>query len=46
MITASFLPQTIWLLMTDLTVQLIIGVVFPMLVIGLGIKFMRNIDKS
>jgi len=45
MITASFLPQTIWLLTTDLVVQLIVGVVFPMLVIGLAVKFMRNIDK-
>lgn len=45
MIDASFLPQTIWLLATDLIVQLIIGVVFPMLVIGLGVKFMRNIDR-
>jgi len=45
MITSSFLPLTIWLLATDLIVQLVVAIVFPLLVIGLGIKFMRNIDK-
>jgi len=42
---SSFLPFTIWALTTDLLVNLIFAVVFPLIVIGLGIKFMRNIDK-
>jgi len=45
MITASFLPVSIWLLATNLIINLVVGIVFPLLVIGLGIKFMRNIDK-
>jgi len=40
------LSQTIYYLTTDLLTQLIIGVVFPSLAIGLGIKFMRNLDRD
>jgi len=45
MISASFLPVTIWLLATDLVTQLVVAVVFPMLLLGLAVKFFRNIDK-
>jgi len=30
---------------TSFIVQLVVLVVFPLLVIGLGVKFMRNLDK-
>ena len=42
----NFLTATIYILATDLMVNLIVGVVFPMLVIGLAVKFMRNLDKN
>lgn len=42
----NFLPTTIHLIATDLIVQLVIAVVFPLLVIGLGVKFMRNLDNN
>lgn len=46
MIDYSFLPVSIWLLTTDLFVKLIVATVFPALVIGLGVKFMRNFGKN
>lgn len=41
----SFVTATIYLVTTSLIPQIIVGVVFPMLVLGLGIKFMRNLGR-
>lgn len=34
-----------YIITTDFIAQLIFGIVFPLIVIGLGVKFFRNFDK-
>lgn len=43
MITPEFLTMYLYYITTDYIVQLLIATIFPLLVLGLGIKFMRNL---
>jgi len=45
MIGSSYIIESLYIITTDLVVQLIVAIVFPLLVIGLAVKFMRNMSK-
>jgi len=45
MIYSNFITQTAYLLTTDLIVTLIFTILFPLALVGLGIKFMKNPEK-
>jgi hypothetical protein len=46
MIGSSPFVESLWLVVANLETHLIVSIVFPAIVIGIGIKFMRNLDKN
>ena len=46
MIGSSPFIESLWLVVSNLETQFIVGILFPALAIGVAIKFMRNLHKE
>lgn len=45
MIGSSYLTESAYIITTDLVVQLIVAIVFPLICIGLAVRFFKNPNR-